>query len=321
MECTGSLVCVDKVCIQPNWPAPTDYSYVHDEPGNWAEEWTNDLQGAAHSSSYWYFNNMQSIIKLPIGDDPAMYGGSREDRGPTFVASHFHYGDSSFYGPNVSRYVDPVGHAGLFVPIEIYADNPHVTYLSLHAPDLSTFWTHYMGTGYGNLSWCAVNPADGLLYVPKSWDVQQIDAYRIRWPAENGNVLGLDYVKTVTLRDGPGANPKTILRAQGGDFSQNGHLYIVSDECSGGSPSGGIYGFDTNGFLYEHIAVPYNYPGAGCKSLGTGDELEGIDIVDLDSLNPGLGGQIHVMKVDNHASDDAWYFQHIKVKPAAKGRL
>jgi hypothetical protein len=190
----------------------------------------------------------------------------------------------------------------------------------LHPPDLSTFWYVQMPDSYQNLSWCAVNPADGLLYVPQSWDVSRVDGYKIRWPAENGNVFALDYVKTITLRDANNMTT-TLLRAQGGDFSPNGHLYIVSDECNNASPHSGIYGFDTNGANFAHIFVPYNYPGSGCHSLGTGDELEGIDIVDLDPLIPGLGGQIHVIKVDNHASDDAWYFQHVSVGGVSKGFL
>ncbi|MEA2699922.1 MAG: hypothetical protein QOI66_4193, partial [Myxococcales bacterium] len=196
MSCDGDQVCDDGVCVHPQWPpscirrydgncTPLYSQQLADEPGNWAEDWTNDLQGQAHNDQWWYFTNEQSIIKIPLSADPARYGGHREDRGPTFYANKFHYGDPTYYR-NVSPYVDPVGHDGLFVPIE--SDSGR--FMSLHPSDLSTFWTVPMP--YGNLAWAAINPLDGLLYVPKTfYNLTQIDAYKILWPAENNNQLQL----------------------------------------------------------------------------------------------------------------------------------
>jgi hypothetical protein len=168
----------------------------------------------------------------------------------------------------------------------------------------------------GALAWLAVNPADGLLYLPQSYDLQRLDAYRVQWPT-NGTPFDLIYVKTITLNNN-GA-PWTLERVQGGEFSENGHLYLVTWNCSAGSLAG-INGFESNGQFKMAHYIQWNFPGA-C-SAWEGDELEGIDLIDLDNINPSYGGQLHVVKVDvNGWGQDKFHFMHVKLPPALKSKL
>jgi hypothetical protein len=251
---------------------------------------------------------MQSIIKIPLTDNIAAHTGVHENRGPTFYDPYFHYGD-----PTYSR---ETGHEGLFVPIETLEDSPHFVYISYHTPSLDTFYVNdQLAWSYSNLAWIAINPADGLLYLPSTYsEITQLDAYAIQWTG-NGYQFTLQLVRHLQLRDQNGNNltPSTSpLRAvQGGEFSSNGHLYMSSWDCNNPS-NGGIYGFDTNGILYQHIPAIYS---AGCGGLD--DELEGIDILDL-----GSGGQIHVTKIDNNwPSDDQLFFMHFGVNAATRSKL
>jgi hypothetical protein len=224
------------------------------------------------------------------------------------------HGDPSYY-QNVSTWADPIGHEGLLVPIETNDSANH--YIALFNSSFGLLGL--LGPWTGNLAWLAVNPAAGLLYLPKSYtNMTQLDAYRIQWPT-NGTAFDIIYVKTLTLHDSIGGTP-IWGNVQGGEFSSNGHLYVTSWNCSY-APNGGIYGFDTNGNEMMHHPVNYVLPGA-CGWPSTGDELEGLDVVDLDSIYPAYGGQLHLIKMDvTGVGNDDFHFMHVKVPPSVKYKL
>ena len=75
-----------------------------------------------------------------------------------------------------------------------------------------------MGDDY--LSWCAVNPCDGMLYTSDFNNVRQIYGFDPN--------RGYRWTKTIQL-------PHKVMRVQGGDFTSNGLLILASDKGSNAS--------------------------------------------------------------------------------------
>lgn len=169
------------------------------------------------------------------------------------------------------------------------------------------------------LPWCAVNPANGLLYTspfyPSPLDTSHLEAFARSMPKGSFSIgFQLRHVGRFDLLDESG-RPLGIARVQGGAFSPGGHLYLVSDTADGG-----ILGFDlVTGRKALHHTVAYNPDPFGPDELG--EELEGITVWDLDSgTPPGIGGQLHVLMIDNELlSDDDLYFKHFRPRRLAEG--
>jgi hypothetical protein len=316
--CLDGWACTkNRTCRPPEWPASSDYTDRAGnpaEPADWDAPWTNQLQGVAHDATHWYFANQTSIVKIPLGDNIRDHYYEPDAVGKLFEDPYYHYGDPTFYR-NAPSWADPIGHQALIVPLEV-GDNPQSHYIVAFTPSMQVIGM--LGPLPGGLAWLAFNPADGLLYLPQSYDpLQRLDAYRIQWPT-NGTPFDIIYVKTITLN----VNGTLIgrQRVQGGEFSENGHLYLASWACTGNVATG-VYGFESNGQYMMGHAIPISFPGACQGPFYTGDELEGIDIIDLDGINPLYGGQIHVLKVDVDAGTDNLHFMHVKLPAAMKSKL
>ncbi|MEM9835843.1 MAG: hypothetical protein AAF828_05045 [Bacteroidota bacterium] len=67
----------------------------------------------------------------------------------------------------------------------------------------------------GKMPWCAINPADGLFYTSDFDNVSAVHGYDMN--------RGWRYTKSIHL-------DRTIQRVQGGDFTDNGHLFLASDD-------------------------------------------------------------------------------------------
>jgi prevent-host-death family protein len=107
-----------------------------------------------------------------------------------------------------------------------------------------------------------------------------------------------------------------IRRVQGGPFSPNGKIYLVSD-----TKAGGILGFDLQSrHQIAHTEIDYSpFDAFGFQN----HELEGITLWDTESLKfdyPCFRGQIHVLMVDT-MGDDTLYFKHFEAHPADRTRL
>ena len=90
-----------------------------------------------------------------------------------------------------------------------------------------------------------------------------------------------------------------IRRVQGGPFSPNGKIYLVSD-----TKAGGILGFDLQRrHQIAHTEIDYSpFDAFGFQN----HELEGITLWDTESLKfdyPCFRGQIHVPMVDTMGDD------------------
>lgn len=137
--------------------------------------------------------------------------------------------------------------------------------------------------------------------------------FRPRFGFGVGRVLFfLDYVGTYTLRDEAGT-PIVLDDVQGGAFSPNGHLYLVSDVA------GAIVSFDASGRRRSTTKVDYT----GWHSR---QELEGLTFWDLDSGRaPNIRGQLHLTmaKRDTLAAHfNSVYFKHYQLAdPAEKPKL
>jgi hypothetical protein len=288
--------------VKPSWPSPSAYQNVGDAPMNWDAPWTTALQGVAHSDKLWYMSQEKYICKIPIDEDMTRFGDwytpSSWCMGPVFPDFKFHYGDLD------------VANGKLFVPIEsnigrflaVLRDDAPADYHVRDMP-LETIIPMY---GHSNFAWLAINPRDGLLYTSMTFDASSLRAYKILWPEGARTKVELAFARDIPLLSN--GQPLALKSIQGGAFSPNGHLYLVSGDPDN-TAAGGIYGVDTNGVVYEHIPFEY-HPG------GLSDEPEGIDFLDLDQRGSGMGkkGQLHMVMIDlDWSSPDDLYFKHFRV--------
>jgi hypothetical protein len=140
----------------------------------------------------------------------------------------------------------------------------------------------------GHMSWCAINPWNGLLYSSSFDKVDCVYAYD---PANQ-----FTHVSTLGL-GGP-----ALQAVQGGCFSGNGHLYLTSDG------SGRIHAYDAmDGTALGSVPVPYSPGGLD------GEELEGIGLGHLIHVN-GRHSWVHVVVLDNDVTNkDDVYLKHFSV--------
>lgn len=319
------------------WPAGytttgNNYDYPKDrEPG-----WSDDLQGVTHDENTWYFTQSGILWMFPVerdlnsavtgtvlfpilGDDglvghePRIFGLTLSQKLKDLGC--YHLGDCDY---DQGRVYIPVEGSQPPLVVSFMVKNRNI---NSNAKDVA-FLTHQT-----EAPWCAINPLNGMLYSSNfNIDKQGVSVYRISRSIQDG--MKLDFVGKFPLFNSNGS-PIVVRRVQGGVFSSQGHLYLVSD-----LKSGGILGFDMlTGRLSTHIAVDYQPD----LSSGTGpidvlidagtdaglwdsrknakEELEGITIWDLDTGQaPGISGQIHLVMIDNLGSGaDDLYFKHYKV--------
>jgi hypothetical protein len=111
-----------------------------------------------------------------------------------------------------------------------------------------------------------------------------------------------------------------INSVQGGAFSKNGHLYLVSDS---GTKHGGIFCIDAaSGIVAGRITVDVEHRFIDEEFIG--DELQGLTILateDLPFAVPGITGQIHLVMTDVDYFIDDLYFKHYAVPWDDRGRV
>jgi hypothetical protein len=208
------------------------------------------------------------------------------------VPGYEHIGDLDYYA----------GDNRLYVPLE-GPGGPRVAVLDSSLNVITSY--KVQGT---NLAWVAVNPADGYLYTAPTFDTVTELRYYDR---SNGVYRG------TRLLINPDERATSLPNVQGGAFSGTGNkLYLVAD-ARGDHNLGGIWGFDLNrgGRAVRAVQLPVNYEERSAPGGAyTGDELEGITILDLDNRGvPGIGGQIHLLMVDVDGATDDVYFKHYRI--------
>lgn len=277
--------------LQITYPAAPAYSctFLNDYPRNRDIAWGEECQGLANSSDHWYISQKEKLWKFPVTHDLSPSTASAVTTGiPDSLAraGYNHFGDPDFH------------NGSLFVPLEGRQPCRIVVF------DAGLRFLAHAGLGeQGHASWCAINPADGLLYSSEFDGVESLLGYR--WLLGGGS-LTLTFVRRLPLLDAAG-RPMRINRIQGGAFSRtSGLFYLVSDTGS----SGGLYAFDAStGKLIQRTSIGYS-PGSPNYQ-----ELEGLTIWDLDSGRaPNIRGQVHVVLIENDVTsvDDVW-IKHFRV--------
>jgi hypothetical protein len=288
--------------------ANLSFKHISDYPSDRETDWSEEVQGVTHNDNHWFITQKDRIWKIPVDVD-LNSDISDGDPGiltapiPAELSGYNHFGDIDYYD----------GH--LFVG----AEKPNHTNARIACFDANSL--EYIGSALvpelnGHCAWCAVNPADGLIY--SSWfdDVSQLYAYKFYFEVsydETGLpqviLFGLEFDHTVSLND-ENNNPLTLQAIQGGVFSFiNGenHLYLSSNKNDDDMRGFHVFSFpDVKRFGFVFIDKEY---------LAFGEEIEGITYWDLDGgPAPGIAGQVHVLELDNDTltSDDIKCFKHYR---------
>lgn len=253
----------------------------------WSQSMTDDLQGVATDGSNWYFTNELQIAKWPISASLTSQPTIHSTMPSSWQSTFNHMGDLVY------------ANGRLYVPLE--GSQRAIGVFSTNLTPLG-----YASINQAHAAWLAYNPKDGLFYSSASFDsVSSLSKWKI-------DVVGTQVTTTpkgsVTLV----GNHAPILRIQGGEFSAQGTLYVSGDAADG---SGGLFAIDVlTGFVSAKRNVSYSPGGL------TGEELEGLTILDLDAGQaPSIQGQIHIILVDNDlTSTDDLYFKHLRANPVSR---
>jgi hypothetical protein len=274
-----------------------------EHPRNATPGWGELVQGVTHDDAYWYITQERALWRIPRERDLAT-GVSAElvragipkeidDQGGN------HFGDLDCYD------------GMLYVPLEGAANAQLVVF---DAPSLAYRPLFSTSLAQGNSApWCAIDPRSGLLFSSK-FDLDDNGLFVYSVDADPDNGVDATFVGRFPLFDEHGA-PMEIRRVQGGVFSEQGHLYLVSDTGTG------VLGFDMHtGRVACRIPVAYEPE----RRVGfTYQELEGITLWDLDDGSaPGVQGQLHVLMLENApVGEDRIFFKHYSVPALERRRV
>jgi hypothetical protein len=296
-----------------DWPrsySPTNSNA--DYPSDREPGWSDELQGVTHDRTTWFFTQEHTVWMFPLSHDLSdeVIATDRSYSSTSLgINGDTHLGDCDYY------------QGRLYIPIErglprVLAATVGSSSLHVGPRDIAPLAAQ--AAPPSEAPWCAVNPLNGLLY-SSYFDIAADQGLLVYKPLHSAIGFTLDFVGNFTLHDENGAT-MSVNRVQGGAFSPRGHLYLVSDE-----PSGGILAFDMlTGRIVHRIPVDYQ-PFADILLYGTvrKEELEGITIWDLDpGYVPGISGQLHLIMIDNYGSgDDDLYFKHFAVNAEDRDKV
>lgn len=293
-----------------NLTLPTNIQFRNEFPKHRNIEIAHSVQGVTHDNNSWYICNQWNILKIPASlplnhDYLQRSNESNSSIGvfsagipkPLREAGYHHFCDIDFH------------NGFLYAPLE-HPDKANKPAL------IVIFNTKLQYIGHAQLHlqnafapWCAINPGNGLLYSSSS-NFKQAEAVELfvyrPFVDETNSVVRLTYLGNFFLKDKKGGNVR-IKKINGGTFSPNGHLYLVSD-----TKDGGIFCFDMiTGRNISHREVNYS------KALM--QELEGITYWDLDSVtnHDNIRHQLHLLMLDMddlfNRDLDEFYLKHFEV--------
>ena len=259
-----------------------EYVYERNYPHNASNDWADNVNGVAHDDNNWYIAQESRLVKYPFTKN-LMSSPSRQFN----INVCNHYGDPTFHNGEI------------YVPVE---GCPEGRRIEVFNPNLQKI--RYGILPQGHASWVSINPVNGLMYSSdfyKSKYGKEVHVYDPNF--KNGEKI--KYLYTIRLDTG-------IKRIQGGAFSPNGNLYLVSDNRHS-TPLAGIYQFTIRG--REGINMKFISPNGFAPGLPHCEEMQGITIVNMNSKNaPKIKGQIHWILIQNDLGNaDDLYFKHISV--------
>ncbi|OPY90734.1 MAG: hypothetical protein A4E73_02361 [Syntrophaceae bacterium PtaU1.Bin231] len=273
------------------------YTFLGDYPKDREPGWSDECQGVTHDEKHWYITQKGTLWKFPVTFN-LNEGISRTKR------------EKGIWNVDIPRFLRDEGY-NHFSHLDYYNGRLYVPLEGRQPCKIVVFEPerlNYVVEGdldariQDHAPWCAINPADNLLYTSNSDNNSGLFLYRHE--IKDGK-LELRYARLLHLYDERG-NPIKIHSVQGGAFSKKtGLLYISSDR----GKDGGIFVFDPKtGIRVGVIRVAYS-------QSRYGEELEGLTVWDLDAAGaPGIKGQVHLIMIDNWGTgDDDLYFKHFSV--------
>jgi hypothetical protein len=279
---TLGVVIVLAACGPESLPA----GYLARHPNVAETVWSEDAQGVAHDGRHWYFSDQWSIFRYPVTDDPG---------GDGFIAV-------AGLPPDCDHVGDIDHQSGrVYAPIELCGGGrPNRLYV-FDAETLSVVTWAVVPQAYA--PWVAVHPDDGTIW-SSDIDSRTVNVYAPTF--ETGRPLTL--LRRLDLGG-------VVDNIQGGAFSPDGRLYLVSDDHDRPERAGVLI-HEVDGERARrvgHIPPPAGYPGGGA-------ELEGITIWDLDAVDhrhASLGGQVHWLLLDNDGlfDRDDVSLEHFRLQP------
>jgi hypothetical protein len=274
------------------------------------------VAGVTHDANHWFISQQKALWKFPVGFDlntrvsayaPLPSGVLRVGMPAALAALGYdHFGDIDHY------------RGYLFVPLERTGGEEITPAVAVfHVADLrylgyDTLWPQPRVSG---ASWCAINPATGVLH-SSSGTMPYLYRYQVDLAKA---VLGgkRDFLGAPDhghLHDEADRSLTDLKGVQGGAFTPDGRrLYVQAN---------GIHVFDTGTVdNYRRIARSTNGSGAFNYEYHTGDheEPEGLTYWDLnDGRAPHIRGVLHALMLDNDGWDsgeltggaDDLYFKH-----------
>ena len=235
------------------------------------QEWTEECQGIATDGSFWYVvsnnENKRAVYKFSLDFNLIKFG---------IAPVNYHIGHPAVWSNKI------------YIPVEP-PDEDNNSRVWVLDTELSSFGIFDLGFNEdrnppGKMPWCAINPWNSYLYTSVSSGVELVSAY------DPNNLFS--FKKTLKIEG------EKINSVQGGCFSNNGHLYLTSDD------SADIRGYSAlNGKFLGSFKLDY----------GDGDEIEGLCIGrTIDST--GKSSFVHVIILDNESiSRDDVYINHFSV--------
>jgi hypothetical protein len=326
---------------------PTKIDQIDEYPANSGTDWSNEINGVANDEKNWFIIQKNRIWKFP-GKHNLQHsvGVFRLDMPPSDSTDYDHCGDSDYY-----KHPDFGGL--LFVPLE-HIDKAGPGRIALFKSSTKSAGITYMSYAdmmhkdiSGNIvdqpdaSWCAINRLNGLLYTCQfDSPAPFLYVYKPHMDIVRDIIrLKLEYLGKFWLFNEKD-EPLVVHNIQGGVFSNNGHLYLVSDWAFWAKRkdlvnSSGIIGFDMatgrrvihTSVYYEPLLEEITYDPILdwiISSIVTirNQELEGIDIWDLKSTGivaPHINGQIHLMMNENPNSQV--FFKHFSVSSGDEDKI
>ena len=255
-------------------------------------EWTEECQGITSDGQSFY------VVKNKNADNDwdirAVYKFSRKFKllQRTIYPDIHHIGSPDYYNGKI------------YVPID---GTTSIWILDTNLFDKGIFELGKNKDGQllqqASVPWCAINPWNGLLYSSKFGEEPYYDENFTM--VDNDPVTEIhcydpdkkfEYKETLKLSGEP------LHRVQGGYFSKNGHLYLLSDFTEDISAYSAL-----DGSFLGSVNVPYDrspWPG----------EAEEAESIWMDHWMHGeISSYIHVMILDNDANPDDVFLKHYVV--------
>ncbi len=298
------------------------FDHLNDYPSDRQAGWAEDVQGVTHDEDHWYILQTDRLWKIPVEVDlNSNIHGTDASRGilsapiPEISLSEEHLFSITYDHMGAGDYYD----GALYIPLEKkveYRNNMPIyetiipVIARLDPSNLGPIDFVFVNRQPGHAPWCAVNPANGILYSSLFDEVSRIYAYQYPTNQAGGSILELPG-QDIHLKDENGDSFK-LSAVQGGVFTTNefgNNLYLSSDS----GDNRGVHVFDVaTGRRFQYIDIE-----GGEWTFGS--ELEGLTFWDLDERNaPGKTGQLHVLELDNDTftADDIEGFKHYRARRA-----